>query len=139
MINTQELQGQWNKIRGKVKERWGNLTDDDLQVQGGNFDQLVGRIQQRTGEGREMIEKFLNDLTSRGASAVSQAAETVNDYMQGAGEQVREQFGHVARRMNEGYEQSKEMVQNNPAQSLAVAFGVGSILGLVVGLALRSK
>jgi uncharacterized protein YjbJ (UPF0337 family) len=139
MINTQELQGQWNKIRGKVKERWGNLTDDDLQVQGGNFDQMVGRIQQRTGEGREMIEKFLNDLTSRGASAVSQAAESVNEYMQGAGEQVREQVGHVTRRMNEGYEHSKEMVQNNPAQSLAVAFGVGSILGLVVGLALRSK
>lgn len=139
MINTQELQGQWNKIRGKVKERWGNLTDDDLQVQGGNFDQMVGRIQQRTGEGREMIEKFLNDLTSRGASAVSQAAESVNEYMQGAGEQVREQVGHMTRRMSEGYEHSKEMVQANPAQSLAVAFGVGSILGLVVGLALRSK
>ena len=64
-INAQELQGQWNNLRGRVKERWGQLTDDDLQIQGGNVDQLVGRIQQRTGEGRESIEKFLNDLTAR--------------------------------------------------------------------------
>ena len=51
-INAQELQGQWNELRGKVKEKWGHLTDDDLEVQGGNFDQLIGRIQKKTGEGR---------------------------------------------------------------------------------------
>ena len=62
-INTQELRGQWNKLQGRVKERWGQLTDDDLQIQGGNVDQLVGRIQQKTGEGREAIEKFLAELT----------------------------------------------------------------------------
>lgn len=38
-INAQELQGQWNELRGKVKEKWGQLSDDDLTVQGGNFDQ----------------------------------------------------------------------------------------------------
>ena len=76
-INAQELQGQWNRLRGQVKEKWGQLTDDDLQIQGGNIDQLVGRIQQKTGEGREAIEKFLNDLTSRGGSAVAQATESV--------------------------------------------------------------
>ena len=64
-INTQELQGQWNQLRGQVKQKWGQLTDDDLQIQGGNVDQMVGRIQQRTGEGREVIEKYLTELTSR--------------------------------------------------------------------------
>ena len=70
-INAQELQGQWNTLRGKVKEKWGQLSDDDLQIHGGNIDQLVGRIQQKTGEGRESVERFLNDLTSKGSSAVS--------------------------------------------------------------------
>ncbi|MBV8233105.1 MAG: CsbD family protein, partial [Planctomycetaceae bacterium] len=76
-INAQELQGQWNTLRGRLKERWGQLTDDDLQIQDGNVDQLVGRIQQKTGEAREAIENFLTELTSRGGSALSQATEAV--------------------------------------------------------------
>ena len=40
-INAQELQGQWNNLRGQVKQKWGQLTDDDLQIHQGNVDQLV--------------------------------------------------------------------------------------------------
>jgi len=76
-INAQELQGQWNQLRGQVKEHWGQLTDDDLTIQGGNIDQLVGRIQQRTGETRDAIEKFLTGLTSQGGSAVARVTEAV--------------------------------------------------------------
>src|SRR3954447_17978157 len=95
-INVQELQGRWNTLRGKVKERWGQLTDDDLQIQGGNVDQLVGRIQQKTGEGREAIEKFLNDLTARGSSTIAQTAEAVGSYAHQAGDRLREHYGQVA-------------------------------------------
>jgi len=139
MVNTQEVQGQWNKIRGKVKERWGNLTDDDLTIQGGNVDQLVGKIQQKTGEGREMIEKFLTELTSRGGAAVASAAESVGQYMHAAGENVSERYDQVAQRVSQGYEQGQELVRTHPAQSVATAFGVGAVLGLIVGLALRSR
>src|SRR5437763_11197876 len=103
-INVQELQGQWNTLRGKVKERWGQLTDDDLQIHGGNIDQLVGRIQQKTGEGRESIEKFLGDLTSRGSSVISQTAESVRDYASHAGSRLREHYGDVADVARERYD-----------------------------------
>ena len=86
MINAQELQGQWNQVRGKVREKWGQLSDDDLTIQGGNVDQLIGKIQQKTGEGREAIEKFLGSLTSSGASTVSQVAEAARGYAQNLGE-----------------------------------------------------
>src|SRR3954470_2197570 len=138
-INAQELQGQWNRIRGQVKERWGQLTDDDLQIQGGNIDQLVGRIQQRTGEGRESIEKFLNDLTSRGGSAVAQATETVRDYAQQAAGRLRDNYGQVVDRAREGYGDVEELVRQSPGQSVAAAFGVGLVVGIVVGLAFRSR
>ena len=102
-INAQELQGQWNQVRGRVKQRWGQLTDDDLTLHSGNVDQLVGKIQQRTGEGREAIERFLNDLTSQGSSAVATAAESVRDYASQAGQyaaqagdRLREQYGEWA-------------------------------------------
>ena len=79
MVNTQVLQGQWNQVRGQIKKRWGQLTEDDLKFANGNIDQLVGRIQHKTGEAREAIESFLDELTSQGASAVSQATESVQE------------------------------------------------------------
>lgn len=138
-VNAQELQGQWNKVRGQLKEKWGQLTDDDLQIQGGNIDQLVGRIQQRTGEGREAIEKFLTDLTSRGGSAVAQAAEAVSGYAQHAGERLRDNYGQVSDQAREGYERAQDLVRHNPGQSVVAAFGIGIVAGLIVGLALRSR
>src|SRR3954467_757802 len=119
-INAQELQGQWNTLRGRVKEKWGQLTEDDLQMQGGNVDQLVGRIQQRTGEGREAIEKFLGELTSRGSSTIAQATEAVGQYAQQAGDRLRETYGQVADRAGQvadqarqRYEQAEDLVRQN--------------------------
>jgi len=149
-INAQELQGQWNSLRGRVKEKWGQLTDDDLQIQGGNVDQLVGRIQQKTGEGREAIERFLGDLTSRGGSGVASAAEAVGNFAQNAGDRLRDQYGHLsdqarvqysqwADQARDRYESAQDVVRHNPGQSVAAAFGVGLVVGVVVGLAIRSR
>jgi uncharacterized protein YjbJ (UPF0337 family) len=145
-INAQELQGQWNQLRGRVKERWGQLTDDDLQIHSGNVDQLVGKIQQRTGEGREAIERFLNDLTSRGSSAVATATEAVRDYASQAGQyasqagdRLREQYSQWSDAARDRYDMASDVVRHNPGQSVAAAFGVGLVAGLIVGLALRSR
>src|SRR3954452_5803680 len=113
-INAQELQGQWNKLKGQVKERWGQLTDDDLQMQGGNVDQLVGRIQQRTGETRESIERYLTDLTSRGSSAVAQPAEAVSNYAQQAGDRLRYRYGDLADQARDRLDYAQDVVRHNP-------------------------
>jgi uncharacterized protein YjbJ (UPF0337 family) len=138
-INAQELQGQWNKLRGQVKEKWGQLTDDDLQMQGGNVDQLVGRIQQKTGEGREVIEKFLTDLTAHGSSVIAQAAEAVGNYSHQAGDRLREHYSQMSDQARERFDSAQDMVRHNPAQSVAAAFGIGLVAGLIVGIAIRSR
>jgi len=138
-INAQVLQGQWNNLRGQVKERWGQLTDDDLQIQGGNVDQLVGKIQQRTGESREAIEKFLTDLTGRGASAVAHATEAVSNFAQQTGDRLRDRYGDLSDQARDRLDMAQDVVRHNPSQSVAAAFGVGLVAGLVVGLALRSR
>jgi uncharacterized protein YjbJ (UPF0337 family) len=138
-INAQELQGQWTKLRGQVKEKWGQLTDDDLQIHGGNVDQLVGKIQQKTGEGREAIEKYLGELTSHGASAISQAAGAVSNFAASAGDRFRDQYGNLSDQARERLDSAQDVVRQNPAQSVAAAFGIGLVAGLIVGLALRSR
>lgn len=138
-LNAQALQGQWNTLRGRVKEKWGQLTDDDLSFHGGNIDQLVGKIQKRTGETRDSIEHFLTTLTSQGSSAVSQATEAVGRFAQQAGERFRDQYGEWTDQARDGYDRAQSMVRHNPGQSVAVAFGVGVVAGIIMSLALRSR
>jgi len=56
-----EIKGDWNITKGKLKQKWAKLTDDDLQYVEGKSDELLGRIQKRTGESREAVEKALHD------------------------------------------------------------------------------
>ena len=60
-MNTLEMKGNWNVIKGKLKQRWARLTDDDLRYVDGKEDELIGRIQKRTGETREAVEKALDE------------------------------------------------------------------------------
>ncbi len=139
MVNTQVLQGQWNQVRGQLKKKWGQLTEDDLKFSNGNIEQLVGRIQHKTGEAREAIESFLDEMTAQGASAISQAAESVKNYAGVASEQMRDGYNRISDQLGRRYEASQDLIRENPARTVATAFGVGVVLGVVVGLALRSR
>lgn len=55
-MNWDTIEGNWKKFTGSVKERWGKLTDDDLDVVAGKRDQLVGRLQERYGYARDKAE-----------------------------------------------------------------------------------
>lgn len=55
-------EGIWNQFRGRVKEAWGVLTEDDLDRTEGKFDRIVGTIQEKTGEGIDSIEDKLSDM-----------------------------------------------------------------------------
>ena len=56
-MNWDRVEGNWKQFAGKVKEKWGELTEDDLQVIDGQQDQLVGRIQERYGVAKEEAQK----------------------------------------------------------------------------------
>jgi len=132
-INVQGLQGQWNQLKGEVKKRWGQLSDDDLKWAGGNIDQLIGRIQQRTGESRDSIEKYLDQLTSQGASTVSQAVETVGNYASEVSHRLRDHYGQISDQAQEGYQSARELVVRNPMPWIAAAFGIGVLTGILMG------
>jgi uncharacterized protein YjbJ (UPF0337 family) len=59
-MNWDQIAGNWKQFKGTVKEQWGKLTDDDLEVIEGKKDQLVGRLQERYGYTKEQAEKELN-------------------------------------------------------------------------------
>ena len=65
-MNWDRVQGDWKQFTGKVKEKWGKLTDDDLTVINGNREQLEGKIQARYGQAKDQTKKdidvWLNSL-----------------------------------------------------------------------------
>lgn len=60
-MNKEKLYGEWNVIKGKIKEKWGKLTDNDLTEINGKRDQLLGKIQKKYGVAKEQAEKELAD------------------------------------------------------------------------------
>ena len=62
-MNTLVIKGDWNIAKGKLKQKWADLTDDDLQYLEGEQEELLGRIQKRTGETREAIENAIQEVT----------------------------------------------------------------------------
>lgn len=52
-------EGRWDQLKGRAKQWWGDLTDDDLDVAEGRYDEFVGRIKERTGESEEAIRDRL--------------------------------------------------------------------------------
>ncbi len=60
-MNWDSVSGKWRELEGKLRSKWGKLTDDDLHIIGGKKDILIGRLQQRYGYGREHAEREVDD------------------------------------------------------------------------------
>lgn len=64
-MSDEKLLGKWNRLVGSLKEKWGDLTDQDLEKVKGKKDKLVGLIQEKYGETKEAIEKKINELLDK--------------------------------------------------------------------------
>ncbi|REJ81566.1 MAG: DUF883 family protein [Planctomycetota bacterium] len=139
MITRQELEGQWNQVKGRIQERWGEVTEDELQQARGDTNQLVGVLQQRTGETRREIEDFLEEAVAESGGTMEQMTESARHYAEQASAAMQQQYDAMAANVRDGYMQAENAVRKNPIESVAVAFGAGIITGVVVGLALKSR
>lgn len=61
-MDTNILKGKWNQIKGKLKEKYGELTDDDVTYAEGKFDEMLGRLQEKTGRTADELKKEVSDL-----------------------------------------------------------------------------
>lgn len=161
MITRQELEGNWNSVKGKLQEKWGQLTDHDLVQFKGDANQLIGAIQAKTGETRRSVEDFLQNAMKNGKPAVQQAVSAAKDYAEQAKEMASDRLDQARQMASEGIDQARHMasqgydqavesvqagleeaqavVRRSPMESVAVAFGAGLIAGVITGLVLKSS
>jgi uncharacterized protein YjbJ (UPF0337 family) len=64
-MNKDTLKGEWTQIKGRVKEQWGKLTDDDMTMMEGRRDRLVGSIQERYGIAKDAAESQVDEFERR--------------------------------------------------------------------------
>lgn len=134
MPSREQIRGHWNEVKGRLKEHWGQLTDEDLRRAEGSADQLVGVVQQKTGATRNEIERFLDNVLS--GSFGGQAADTVQHYADAAqaaaadaAAYARENYRRLASQSEDYAAKVSETVRSRPAESLAIAFGLGIVAG----------
>jgi uncharacterized protein YjbJ (UPF0337 family) len=143
MITREELKGHWNEIRGRIKDRWQQLTDDDLRQAEGSTEELIGVIQRTTGEGVEQISNFLNTMALIGGEQVGsvahQVAETAQHYAHEATKFAEEGYQNASQHLQDRVHQAEDLVRKRPVESVAVAFGVGVVAGVLVALVMRSR
>ena len=61
-MNTTSLKGKWNEVKGKLKQEFADLTDDDLLYEEGKEDELYGRLQQKVGKTKDEVKKMIADM-----------------------------------------------------------------------------
>ncbi len=61
-MNMDQVEGQWKQLKGKIKQNWGELTDDDLDVAEGKRDYLIGKIQAKYGKSKDEAKKEVDDF-----------------------------------------------------------------------------
>lgn len=136
MANREEMSGRWNEISGRLKERWGQLTDNDLQRAKGSTDQLVGVVQQKTGAARKEIEEFIDGLFDNGmlekaSQSVQHYGERAQQMASDAGEYMRDQGRRMSQHSGDFSAKLSQTVRDRPTQSLAIVFGLGVVAGAV--------
>lgn len=80
-MNWDQVEGKWKQYKGQAKEKWGKLTDDDLDVIDGRRQQLVGKLQERYGTAKDVAEKqadeFVRSLNEQAAEEAAAERRTV--------------------------------------------------------------
>ncbi|MFN7171447.1 MAG: CsbD family protein [Fimbriimonadaceae bacterium] len=62
-MNREQIEGNWNEFKGKMRQKWADLTDDDVQRMKGNYEECVGVLQQKYGKTKEEVERQLSEIS----------------------------------------------------------------------------
>lgn len=142
-MNQFTFDARWHEIKGKLKQRFGQLTDDDLAFIDGKGEELLGRLQEKLGMSADDLRHVLNELYAEAAtgldSAKQKAAEIADDLRHkasAAAEDVKAQaqaaYSQAKVRARTLWEEGEDYVRANPRDSLLTALAAGFVTGLLL-------
>ncbi len=139
MVSRDKMMGNWNGIVGSIKQRFGEFTKDELTRVEGNFEQLVGLVQRKSGKSREEIGSFISECCDTAGKTYNQVANRAAHYVDAAGDSLRENYDRVASEAKKGLDYTAQSVGRRPMESLALAVGAGIVAGIMLGISMSSR
>jgi uncharacterized protein YjbJ (UPF0337 family) len=129
------IEGNWKQVKGRAKERWGKLTDDDLTVIAGRRDQLEGMIQERYGYAKERARREIEDWYRSLESNLSEQIDSLRSGIQDLSSTVeriaKEQLPRARSKATDALTDAEEAVKRNPLAVVAIALGLGLLIGVL--------
>jgi len=135
------VEGDWKRMKGKVKEQWGLLTDDDLTAIGGRKDQLEGKIQERYGYGKDQVRKEIDSWYRSTALVANDNAEELAEQIEAIRADIQsltstvsrvanKQLGQAQDKAVEAMSNAEDAIRENPVSAVAIAAGLGFLFGI---------
>lgn len=138
MVSKDKLLGNWSGLVSSLKEKFGEFTKEELTRVEGNFEQLVGLVQRKSGLSKEQISSFISDCCESAGTTYNQVANRATYYADAAGEVIRDNYGRISAEAKKGVDYTSQSVARRPIESLAIAVGAGILAGIVLCLSLSS-
>ena len=139
MVTKEQLVGNWKQVVGTLKEKFGELTHDELKRVEGNVEQLIGLVQQKSGQSKETIMRLIDQCCESTENGVHRLAAHAGKYAEAAGETVRENYDRLSNEARKGYDSTAKAVSRRPIESVAIAVGAGVLAGVAIGISLASR
>ena len=135
------IEGDWKRMKRKVKERWGKLTDQDLTALDGSREQLEGKIQERYGYAKDQVRKEIDDWFQSTALAANGDANELADQIEAirtdiqsltstVGRIANKQLGRAQDTAVEAARSAEDAIMRNPVSAVAIAAGLGFLFGV---------
>ncbi len=142
-MNTFTFDSSWNKIKGKLKQKYGQLTDDDVSFAEGKGDELLSRLQSKLGLTKDAVNDMLTELKDGAATfgdgvrakvseASARVGEVVGDVKTKVTEAAGDAYDSARRRAHSLQESAEGYVTEQPMKALLIALGVGFFAGVLI-------
>ena len=142
-MNKFTFDGSWSEIKGKLRQKYAQLTDDDLLFAEGKGDELLGKLQSKIGVGADQLQKMLAELkhdvdeaakTAAGKyeAAKHKVAEVATDLKTGVTEKAEEVYDDACRKARTWQSDGEACVRQQPRTAMLAALAVGFVLGILI-------
>ena len=135
--NSTDTDESWDEIKTRLQRRWGQIDDDDLK-QPMSLQQLSDMIQSKTGEARDQVEGYLEEMRASLLAKADGLRQTFGPKVSDMQAQAAARFDGANQSFREGLSAAEAQVRSKPGQSLGIAFGVGILAGIMLGTSRRS-